>query len=213
MHYKYSSILTIVYITFLYGFGMPILFPIAMLSFLVLYLVEKMMLFYGYVLPPMYDERLSQSVLNKLQFAPLLYVCFGYWMVSNQQLVANDHLTQMTNSKATEITSHTIADVFHGVGWEGYCWPLLVTFIILNLINYFGAWLQGRFEECFVDLKIGNIDFNEDIDNYWATLDANDRKWSISEEKNVRETLGWKLLTDEQQARLEAAYQTKGKTL
>jgi len=66
MHYKYSSILTIVYITFMYGFGMPILFPIAMASFLVLYFVEKIMLFYGYVMPPMYDERLSNDVLTKL---------------------------------------------------------------------------------------------------------------------------------------------------
>lgn len=66
MHYKYSSILTISYITFLYGFGMPVLFPIAMLSFLVLYVVEKFMLFYGYVMPPMYDERLSNDVLRKL---------------------------------------------------------------------------------------------------------------------------------------------------
>merc|ERR550532_3372011 len=64
MHYKYSSILTIAYITFMYGFGMPVLFPIAMLS-----LVEKFMLFYGHVTPPMYDERLSNDVLTKLQFA------------------------------------------------------------------------------------------------------------------------------------------------
>jgi len=84
MHFKYSSILTTVYITFLYGFGMPILFPIALVSFLVLYIVEKLYLFYGYVMPPMYDERLSNDVLSKLQFAPLLYVCFGYWMASNE---------------------------------------------------------------------------------------------------------------------------------
>jgi len=63
MHYKYSSILTIAYITFMYGFGMPVLFPIAMLSFLVLYVVEKFMLFYGHITPPMYDERLSNDVL------------------------------------------------------------------------------------------------------------------------------------------------------
>ena len=83
MHYKYSSILCTVYITFMYGFGMPILFPIAMLSFLVLWVVEKLYLFYGYIMPPMYDERLSQDVLSKLQFAPLLYLCFGYWIASN----------------------------------------------------------------------------------------------------------------------------------
>ena len=83
MHYKYSSILTISFITFMYGFGMPILFPIACASFIVLYLCERWLLFYGYRLPPMYDERLSQDVLNKLQFAPLLYCAFGYWMASN----------------------------------------------------------------------------------------------------------------------------------
>lgn len=83
MHYKYSSILTIVYITFMYGFGMPVLFPIAMLSFVVMYFVEKFMLFYGHVMPPMYDERLSNDVLSKLQFAPILYLMFGYWMASN----------------------------------------------------------------------------------------------------------------------------------
>lgn len=83
MHYKYSSILTISYITFMYGFGMPVLFPIAMLSFLVLYVVEKFMLFYGHITPPMYDERLSNDVLTKLQFAPLLYLIFGYWMASS----------------------------------------------------------------------------------------------------------------------------------
>jgi len=84
MHFKYSSILTIVYITFMYGFGMPVLFPIALFSFIVLYLVEKYALFYVHITPPMYDERLSNDVLNKLQFAPLLYLIFGYWMASSQ---------------------------------------------------------------------------------------------------------------------------------
>jgi len=96
MHYKYSSIMTTTFITFIYGFGMPILFPIAGLSFLVLYLVEKLLLFYGYRLPPMYDERLSQDVLNKLQFAPVLYLVFGYWMASNMQLLSNDHLNPIS---------------------------------------------------------------------------------------------------------------------
>ena len=83
MHYKYSSIMTIAFITFIYGFGIPLLFPIACVSFIVLYLVEKLLLFYAYRLPPMYDERLSQDVLSKLQFAPLIYLAFGYWMASN----------------------------------------------------------------------------------------------------------------------------------
>jgi hypothetical protein len=92
IHYKYSSILTILYVTFMYGFGIPILFPIACVSFIMLYFVEKTLLVYTYRMPPMYDEKLSQDVLRKLQVAPILYCFFGYWMVSNLQLVSNDHL-------------------------------------------------------------------------------------------------------------------------
>ena len=59
MHFKYSSILTVSFVTFMYGFGIPIMFPIACASMIVLYFVEKTMLFYAYRVPPMYDERLS----------------------------------------------------------------------------------------------------------------------------------------------------------
>jgi len=48
MHYKYSAILTSVFTTFMFGFGIPLLFPIAILQLLVLYIVEKLMLFYSY---------------------------------------------------------------------------------------------------------------------------------------------------------------------
>jgi hypothetical protein len=37
MHYKYSTLMNIVFVTFMYGFGMPTLFPIACFSFIVLY--------------------------------------------------------------------------------------------------------------------------------------------------------------------------------
>lgn len=213
MHYKYSSILTIGYMTFMYGFGMPVLFPIAMLSFLVLYVVERFMLFYGHVTPPMYDERLSNDVLRKLQFAPLLYLVFGYWMASSQQLLSNDHLTPMTNSMDTYVTGHTMGSVFSGSGWEGIKWPMLIAFVFLNVLWYLGDWIQGLLYECFPALRIGDIDINEDIDNYWASLDEEDRKWSTREEENARDALKMHILTDEQFDRLKTESMTKGKTL
>jgi len=62
---------------------------------------------------------------------------------------------------------------------------------------YAGPWLSESVEECYPSLKIGNIDFNEDIDNYWSALDTSDRKWSITEERYMRDYLGGKLLTDD----------------
>lgn len=213
MHYKYSSILTIAYITFMYGFGMPVLFPIACASFVVLYVVEKFMLFYGHITPPMYDERLSNDVLQKLQFAPLLYICFGYWMASSQQLLSNDHLTARTLSTDTYITSHGMGSIFTGNGWDGVKWPMLVAFIILNIIYYLGTAIQNCLYECFPSLKIGDIEINEDIDNYWASLDEEDRKWSNKEEENSRNELKMHILTDSQYDRLKSEPMTKGKTL
>jgi len=106
MHFKYASIENTVFVTFMYGFGMPILFPIAAFSFLVLYLCERSMLFYAYRLPPMYDHRLSESVLNKLNFAPCMFLFFGYWMVSNQQLLSNDNLTPVSNGSSVPKSNH-----------------------------------------------------------------------------------------------------------
>lgn len=63
LHYKYSAVLNICFVTFMYGFGIPLLFPIAVFSLTILYFVEVSMLFYSYRMPPMYDERLSMLVL------------------------------------------------------------------------------------------------------------------------------------------------------
>jgi len=216
MHYKYSSIMTITFITFMYGFGIPILFPIACVSFLVLYVVEKLLLFYGYRLPPMYDERLSEDVLNKLQFAPVLYLAFGYWMASNDQLLSNEHLSAKRTSDQVFHTDHTYGSVFHPEGWEGFEWPLLLAFWFLIAIYFFGYAFEACFSKCCPSLIIGDVaeELNEDIDFYFDTLDEDDRKWSIGEEQYSRDNLlTSQLMTDEQFSRLQASIMTKRKTL
>jgi len=87
MHYKYSSIMNIVYLTMMFGSGMPILFPIAMASLFVLYCLENYMLYYVFKNPPAYDEVLNDRVLANLAFAPIFMLGFGYWMYSSPQLL------------------------------------------------------------------------------------------------------------------------------
>ena len=76
----------------MFGFGLPILFPIAVISLFILYFVEKTMLYYSYKMPPMYDEHLSNLFLKIVQIAPIFYLAFGYWMCSSKQLLSNDYL-------------------------------------------------------------------------------------------------------------------------
>lgn len=101
MHYKYSTVLNVCFVTMMYGFGLPLLFPVAVFSFVVLYFLEKSMLLWSYRMPPMYDERLSKSVLRKLRIAPLFYLAFAYWMASSKQLLSNEFLYPVDNADDT----------------------------------------------------------------------------------------------------------------
>lgn len=87
IHYKYSTILNTVYIAMMFGPGMPFLFPVAFCSLTVLYCLEVYMLFYVYKRPPAYDALLNNHVLKKLAWAPFFLFAFGYWQLSNPQLL------------------------------------------------------------------------------------------------------------------------------
>ena len=63
IHYGYSTMLLIVFVTFLFGFGIPILFPIATATIIILYRVEKYMMYYFYKVPPMYDAKITKQML------------------------------------------------------------------------------------------------------------------------------------------------------
>jgi len=97
MHYKYSTMLNVAFVTMMFGFGIPLLFPLAAFALWFLFLVEKTMLYYSYQRPPIYNEKLNNSVLIAMRAAPLYFFAFGYWMVSSNQLLKNDHLTPIAS--------------------------------------------------------------------------------------------------------------------
>ena len=86
MHYKYSAIQNIIYITMVFGVGMPLLFPIAAVSLLVMYISEKFMLYYVNKRPPVYDSSLHDLLLENIEKPQLFLLVFGYWMLSNPKL-------------------------------------------------------------------------------------------------------------------------------
>jgi hypothetical protein len=83
MHFKYSTIMNIVFTTMMFGLGMPILFPYAVIGLINLYVTEKGLLYYSYRQPPNYNNILSNSVINLMQKAPIYMMAIGYWMLSS----------------------------------------------------------------------------------------------------------------------------------
>ena len=84
IHFKYSAILNVTYVTMFYGPGLPILFPIAALSYFILYSAERYGLAYTYQMPPTMDDMMTKNALNLLSYSPLFFLLNGYWMFSNQ---------------------------------------------------------------------------------------------------------------------------------
>lgn len=86
---KYANILKVVFITLMYGSGLPLLYPIALLSFVIQYAVERYSLLYLHPKPPEFDDKLNKSALSIMSYGSLLAFGFGYWMLSNNQIFTN----------------------------------------------------------------------------------------------------------------------------
>lgn len=183
----------------MYGLGLPILFPIASLSILTLYCVEKLMLHYAYREPPMYDESLNKNALNILTYAPLLFLSFGYWMLSSRQLFENDHLTVLTYADEGKVSGHLISSIFNAGTYSAsnVAMPLIVTFWTLLFLTIFKEYIYKFVMTILPFLHIGNFEIDENLDNYFNTIDDEDRNWSIKEEENARNALGMNILCDE----------------
>lgn len=89
MHFKYATVMNTIYTTLMYGYALPVLFPIAALTFLNLYIVEKLTVTYWYQRPPMYDEKLNTAALGLMRWAPLVFFIFGFWTMGNKQIFNN----------------------------------------------------------------------------------------------------------------------------
>jgi len=85
IHFRYSSILNITFVTMMYGLGLPILFPIAAFAYFILYLCARYQVAYTYQMPPALDDLLTKNAINLLIFSPILLLLNGFWMLSNKQ--------------------------------------------------------------------------------------------------------------------------------
>ena len=166
------------------------------------------MIYYSYRQPPTYDEKLNHSVLQKLTWAPVYFLGFGYWMLSNKQLFSNE-CYPFTYSDNLEQTNHIWYDVFTSSAWTSSpALPLLWFFWIALILTAFRDPIYNFFARRFPSfIKVGDIELDEDLPNYFETLDDHDRNWSIKEEEVSRKNLKMNILSDHTMERLRTTVQ------
>jgi len=87
-------------------------------------------------------------------------------------------------------------------------------FIVMLFIAIFGSFIMPCMAHCCPRLRIADFEVDQMIDNYWSSLDEDDKTWSLEEERNGRENLGkMRILTDEAYERVQFTEMTKGTTL
>jgi hypothetical protein len=77
-------------------------------------------------------------------------------------------------------------DVIQADGWVAPAWPLLLLFWAFVALQFIGPLVHHNVSKLLPSWAIGDIEVDEDIDNYFAALDEHDRNWSIKEEQNNR---------------------------
>lgn len=84
IHFKYSSMLNVLFVTMLYGVGIPILFPIAAITYFIYYSLERLCVAYFFQMPPTFDDKMTKNAVKIMRWAAVMHLFFGYWMLSNK---------------------------------------------------------------------------------------------------------------------------------
>jgi hypothetical protein len=184
MHFKYSSMMNVTFVTFMYGLAVPVLFPIALLSYIVLYSVEKIFITYVYKKPPMYDDKLNNAALSILKWAPFFMMAFGYWIMGNKQIFSNVvYPVRLKNDAIT--TGH------HGLDMEvSQALPLFIAAIIFFIFIFFNDLIIKGLEKVNLCDKAKEDEVDEQLGTYFECLTTLSRKGWYIDEMHMREAYG-----------------------
>jgi len=114
-------------------------------------------------------------------------------------------LYEITYSTDPNLNGHKWTEVFAGEAYGANpAMPLLLLFWFFLVGIVFRNLLYKWVTRFFPSLKVGDLEIDEDLPNYFTTIDDNDRNWSIKEEEYSREKLNMNVLEDETLRKLKA---------
>jgi hypothetical protein len=89
-----------IYVTFMYGMFIPMLFPITLFGIVNTYITEKISLIWFNRKPPMFDSSLGDRAFTMLKYPPVLMFAMGYWAVGNCQIFESIPAEKVFNNRA-----------------------------------------------------------------------------------------------------------------
>ena len=204
IHFKYSQILNVTFVTMMYGLGMPILFPIAGLSYFIFWAVERYQIAFTYPMPPALDDRMTKNALSLLAYSPILLLLNGYWMLSNKQIFES-RLGALETVNDDMLTGHTLGTVME----LDHAFPMVViglaSFILVLFSKIFGAAVR----RWGYVISTRDIVVDENLPNFFEAVPLTESDWVIAENKNLRENYGFNMMQRELEDKLDSLPESK----
>lgn len=208
LHFKYSSILTQVFVAFMYGPLLPVLIPQCAFGLFNLYIVEKWSLYYYYRKPPMYDDKLNKEALQLLQTMPPIFLfSFGYWAVGNSQI--------FFGVAPIKVQSNVQGDPEHGLlNFKGINQTHFALVCALFLITHkFCHSIITACTNCCCKQEdeedIRGLDIKERLGNYFESISGDVQKNWYADEVYINERFGVKTLPPNSVAALKVCDRKK----
>ena len=79
IEFRMSRSLFTLAIALIFGPAFPLLYPITLLSFIILWTTERLLICYWYQLPPLYDITMAEDSLKIMKLIPIATLVFTFW--------------------------------------------------------------------------------------------------------------------------------------
>lgn len=99
-----------VLVCMIYGFGMPILFPLTWCFLILTYIFHKIYLVKFYRPPPMYDNTLNSYFIYYVKYGGLFCTGIAYWFITNRQMFFNENSPIYQNGDPELVEHNMFAD-------------------------------------------------------------------------------------------------------
>jgi hypothetical protein len=111
IHYKYSYILTYVFVAFTWGGIVPAMFFLSAWGLTIMFVVERMMVYFAYMHPPMLDNQMMEQALNMLYCAPFGLSFMTAWAFSNRAVYYSE-VEEVDSQAVYPTTNHEFDDLW-----------------------------------------------------------------------------------------------------
>ena len=186
MHFRYSNLVNVAFVTMMYGTVMPILYPIALLSYLIVYFCRITMLFYVNKKPLDYDGTLNKLTLNKLKLASLVSLGANYWQLLNPRFFGLKHGSDVHPDYKIQYLNPVF--VFNNFR---VAFPVMIMFYTLLIYLTFSRKIMDLRNKFWGQSETIN---SQDLKPYFESLQEHDLRQMIDEEDYNRTQFNYKCM-------------------